>query len=156
MVSVDTGQILSSYPVHCVQSQNIYYSFLCRLHMQNLTNVCFSGISFESARSNWEGTCWWAQWFRLLLAVPILLFVVSIFSSCMDLPMRTLWYERQCYQGAEISGAKHLDSLSKISTGITIKRLIFPYHFGCSGRKLMIWQHWLGHFAPWQGPSQWH
>jgi hypothetical protein len=45
-----------------------------------------------------------------------------IFSSCIDLPMRALWPDRQCCQGAEVSAAKRLDFLSKISTytGITI------------------------------------
>jgi hypothetical protein len=46
----------------------------------------------------------------------------------MDWPMRTLWPDRQCCQGAEISAAKHLDFLSKISTGIT-GLLNFPLPF---------------------------
>jgi hypothetical protein len=56
----------------------------------------------------------------LLLLAPILLLAVSVFSSCMHLPMRNLWPDRQCCQGAEISATKLLEFLAKLSTRITI------------------------------------
>jgi hypothetical protein len=72
--------------------------------------------------------------FFFALGSPILLLVVSIFSSSMGLPMRTLWPDRQCCQEAKISAAKHLDFLSKISTGISTGLLNFPLPFS------LIWQ----------------
>jgi hypothetical protein len=44
----------------------------------------------------------------LLLAASILLLAASFFSSCMHLPMSTLWPARQCCRGAEISAAKQI------------------------------------------------
>jgi hypothetical protein len=58
--------------------------------------------------------------FILLLSAPSLLLAVSFFSNCMAFPMRTIWPARQCCQEPEISATKHLDFLTKISTGITI------------------------------------
>jgi hypothetical protein len=40
--------------------------------------------------------------FILLLAASIFLLAVSDFSSCRAVPMRTVWPDRQCCQGAEI------------------------------------------------------
>jgi hypothetical protein len=53
----------------------------------------------------------------LLLAASILLVAASFYSSCMDLPMSTLWPARQCCRGAEISAANLLTFMSKFYVG---------------------------------------
>jgi hypothetical protein len=62
--------------------------------------------------------------------------------------MRTLWPARQGCQGATFQPQTIQISFNKLCYNYILVYLIFCYHFGWSSRKLFIWQHWPGHFAP--------